>query len=83
MCKKDFVSTNNLLLHCPFARILWNIAFRCLGISWVAFDSIRNNLFTWEDFLGRKVNKTKKKKKKKKAVMVLLHVMFWSFWREK
>jgi len=77
MCKGDFESTNHLLLHCQFARVLWNLAFSGLDISWVAFDSIRNHLLAFEGFLDRKV-----KKKKEVAAKVLPHVIFWSIWRE-
>jgi len=56
MCKRDFESTDHLLLHCQLASVLWNLAFSCLGISWVAPDSNRNH-FDLGGFFGRKVKK--------------------------
>ena len=76
MCKGDSESVNHLLLHCKAARILWEIAFNCLGVSWVTSDSIQNHLLAWEGFFGRKV------RKKNKAGRTLPHVMFWCIWRE-
>jgi len=73
MCKRDFESTDHLLLNCQFASILWNLAFSCLGISRVAPDSIRNDVLAWEHFFGNKI-----KKKKEEEAMVLPHVIFWS-----
>lgn len=76
MRKEDFESTNHLLLHCRFARALRELAFSCLGLSWVASKSIRNHGLAWEGFFAGKV-------KKKEEAMVVPHVIFLSIWREK
>jgi len=77
MCKEDSESVSHLLLHCKIAKVLWDIAICSVGVSWVAFDSVKNHLLAWEGFFGRKV------KKKKETAWVLPHVIFWCIWRER
>ena len=44
ICKEDSESTSHLLLHCKVARVLWDLTISCVGVSWVAFNSIKNHL---------------------------------------
>ena len=77
MCKGNSESTDHLLLHGKLAKDRWDLAISCLGISWVASDSITSHLLAWEGFFDRKV------RKKKKAAWILPHVIFWNIWRER
>ena len=77
MCKGDSETVDHLLLHCEAARALWDTAFNCLGVCWVASDSTKNHLLAWEGFFGRKV------RKKYKGGWSLSHVIMWCIWRER
>jgi hypothetical protein len=35
MCKVDGESVDHLLLHCPYARELWDMVFALFGVQWV------------------------------------------------
>ena len=57
MCKGEYESVDHLLLHYKVASVLLELAINCLGIFWVAPNSIRSHLLAWEGMFGRKVRK--------------------------
>ena len=77
LCKDDSETVDHLLLHCKVARALWEVAFSCLGVCWVASDSLKNHLLAWESLFGRKV------RKKYKGGGLISHVIMWCIWRER
>ena len=52
----------------------WELAFSCLGISWVSDNSISNHILAGKGYFDRKA---------KKKILALLPVSFWSIWRER
>ena len=76
MCKGESELVDHCLLHRKVARVLWELDINCLGICWVAPNSIRSHLLVWEGMFGRKA------RKKNKAGWMSPHVIFWCIWRE-
>ncbi len=47
MCKRVGETNDHLLLHCPMARELLDLAFSLFGVHWVMPSSVMGLLFCW------------------------------------
>ena len=62
-----------LLLHCTKTRVLWELVFSLVGVSWVFPSLVRETLLSCHGlFVG--------KKHKKVWRVALLHI-FWTVWK--
>ena len=62
-------------MHCPHARMLWELILAIIGMKWVFPFLVRQTLLSWQ---GAEVGK-KRKKVWKSAPLCL----FWSVWGER
>ena len=72
MCEEEEETIDHLLIHCKFAKILWDLFLSIVGISWVFPHSVLNNLLAWQ---GATVGK-----KRKKIWLAAPLCLFWNIW---
>lgn len=76
LCLKDEETVNHLLMHCPFAREIWEEILREVGISWLFPNTISDLFQGW--------NLEKKSFKKDKILWGLIYLaVCWSIWLER
>jgi hypothetical protein len=75
MCKVAGESVDHLLLHCTYARELWDMIFVLFGVHWVMPRSVMALFDCWQGSLGRHQN----------AVIwrAVPHCVLWCLWRER
>ena len=73
MCEEEEETIDHLLIHCNFAKVLWDLFLSIVGISWVFPHSVLNNLLAWQ---GASVGK-----KRKKIWLAAPLCLFWNIWR--
>ena len=75
LCEEEEETLDHLLVHCPQARILWELILAIVGIGWVFPFSIRQVLLAWQE--------TQVGKKHKKVWRVAPLCLFWTVWLER
>ena len=51
-------TVGHLLVHCPKARVLWDLLLAIVGVNWVFLLSIKETLLSWGGtFVGKKHKK--------------------------
>ncbi|RVW93977.1 Retrovirus-related Pol polyprotein from transposon RE1 [Vitis vinifera] len=55
LCLENEETIDHLLLHCSRTRVLWDLLFTILGVSWVLPCSVKETLLSWHgSFVGKK-----------------------------
>ena len=48
MCEEEEETIDHLLIHCKSAKMLWNLFFSIVGISWVFLHLVLHTLLAWQ-----------------------------------
>ena len=72
MCEEEEENIDHLLIHCKFAKMLWDLILSIVGISWVFPQSVLHTLLAWQ---GAAVGK-----KRKKLWFTAPQCLFWIIW---
>ena len=75
MCKANGESIDHLLLHCPYAKELWDMIFGLFEIHWVMPKRVIEVFCCWQGSLGRHQNLVIWK--------AIPHCLMWCIWRER
>uniref|UniRef100_A0A2N9FU80 Reverse transcriptase domain-containing protein n=1 Tax=Fagus sylvatica TaxID=28930 RepID=A0A2N9FU80_FAGSY len=73
MCKADGETVDHLLLHCPYAKELWDMVFGLFGIQWVMPKRVIDLFPCWIGSVGRTSVIWK----------AIPHCIMWCLWRER
>ena len=73
MCEEEEENIDHLLIHCKFAKMLWDLLLSIVGISWVFPQSVIHTLLAWQ---GTAVGK-----KRRKIWFAAPLCLFWNLWR--
>nr|CAN72177.1 hypothetical protein VITISV_012537 [Vitis vinifera] len=47
LCCDEEETINHILIHCPKAKVLWDLLFSLFGVNWVIPFSVRDTLLGW------------------------------------
>uniref|UniRef100_A0A2N9EFL4 Reverse transcriptase domain-containing protein n=1 Tax=Fagus sylvatica TaxID=28930 RepID=A0A2N9EFL4_FAGSY len=73
MCKADGETVDHLLLHCSYAKELWDMVFGLFGIQWVMPKRVIELLYCWIGSVGRNSVIWK----------AIPHCIMWCLWQER
>ena len=58
MCEEEEETIDHFLIHCKFAKMLWDLFLSIVGISWVFPQSVLHTLLAWQGAaVGKKTQK--------------------------
>ncbi|RVX19610.1 26S proteasome regulatory subunit 8-like A [Vitis vinifera] len=58
LCCDDEETINHILIHCPKAKVLWNLMFTMFRVNWVLQLTVKDTLLGWSDsFVDKKRGK--------------------------
>ena len=73
ICEGEEESIDHLLIHCPRAKMLWELFLAVVGSSWVLPQTVRQTLLAWQSAnVGRK---------RKRIWMAAPLCLFWTVWQ--
>uniref|UniRef100_A0A2N9I9L7 Reverse transcriptase zinc-binding domain-containing protein n=1 Tax=Fagus sylvatica TaxID=28930 RepID=A0A2N9I9L7_FAGSY len=73
MCKADGESIDHLLLHCPYAKELWDMVLGLFGLHWVMPKTVTELLHCWFGSVGGHSVIWK----------AIPHCIMWCLWQER
>ena len=73
LCEEEEETIDHLLIHCPRAKMLWELFLAIVGSSWVFLCTVRQTLLAWQSVnVGRK---------RKRIWMAVPLCLFWTIWQ--
>ena len=75
MCKAAGESMDHLLLHCSYAKELWDLVFAMFGVHWVMLRRVIDLFVCWQRRLGSQ----------QRSVIwrAVPHCLMWCIWKER
>ena len=75
LCYAEEETINHILVHCPKARVLWDLVFSLFGVNWVLPFMVRDTFSGWSAFFVDK--------KRGKTWWATPLCLFWMVWKER
>ncbi|RVW39045.1 putative ribonuclease H protein [Vitis vinifera] len=75
LCCDDEETINYILIHCPKAKVLWNLMFTMFRVNWVLQLTVKDTLLGWSDSFVDK--------KRGKIWWAAPLCLFWTMWKER